>query len=91
MLELDAVWRGSYGADLVATATSGHDIWGELAGFLELASVIPLDHDLPAALQTNMGLTLGVAEDVVVDTGVRVGLNDAAEDFSFFVGGSSRY
>jgi outer membrane putative beta-barrel porin/alpha-amylase len=91
MLEVDAVWRGSYGADLVATITSGHAIVGDLAEFLELASSIPLDSDLPAAIQTNAGLTFAVNEDLVFDTGVRVGLNDAAEDFSFFVGGSTRY
>jgi hypothetical protein len=91
MAELDAVWRGDvYAGELVLTGTAGHDIWQALGGFIEIASTVPLDGE-PAALGANSGLTFGVSDDVVLDAGVRVGLNDAAEDFSSFLGGSARY
>ena len=91
MAELDAVWRGdAYAGELVLTGTAGHDIWKALGGFVELASTLPLDGEA-AALGANSGLTLGVSDDVVLDAGVRVGLTEAAEDFSSFLGGSARY
>lgn len=91
MAELDAVWGGDeYGAELLLTATAGHDIWRELGGFVELAGNVPLDGE-SAALVADAGLTLGITDDFVIDAGARVGLNDAAEDFSSFLGGSARY
>ena len=91
MAELDAVWReDAYAGELVLTGTAGHDIWKALGGFIELASTLPLDGEA-AALGANSGLTLGLGDDVVLDAGVRVGLNEAAEDFSSFLGGSARY
>jgi hypothetical protein len=91
MAEVDAVWRGdAYAGELVLTGTAGHDIWQALGGFIELASTLPLDGEA-AALGANSGLTLGLSDDIVLDAGVRVGLNDAAEDFSSFLGGSARY
>lgn len=91
MEELDAVWHGdAYAGELVLTSTAGHDLWKELGGFIELAGTVPLDGEA-VALGANSGLTLGLSDDVVIDAGVRIGLNDAAEDFSSFVGGSARY
>lgn len=91
MLEVDAVRRAeSYGADLVATATAGHTLYEELGGFFELTSGFPLDGG-DAAFGANSGLTLGLSDDLVLDGGARLGLNDAAEDVSFFLGGSVRY
>jgi len=91
MAEVDAVWRGdAYAGELVLTGTAGHDIYEALGGFVELASTLPLDGEA-AALGANSGLTLGLSDDVVIDAGIRVGLNDAAEDFSSFLGGSARY
>jgi hypothetical protein len=92
MLELDAVRRAErYGADLVATATTGHDLYADLGGFFELTSSFPLDAEGEPAFGANSGLTLGLSDDLVVDGGVRLGLNDAAEDLSLFLGGSVRY
>lgn len=91
MAELDVVWRDpAYAAELVLTASAGHDLWKALGGFIELESSLPLDGEA-AALGVNSGLTLELGDDVVLDAGVRVGLNDAAEDFSSFLGGSARY
>jgi len=91
MAEVDAVWRGdAYAGELVLTGTAGHDLWEALGGFVELASTLPLDGEA-AALGANSGLTLGLTDDVVIDAGVRIGLNEAAEDFSSFLGGSARY
>jgi hypothetical protein len=96
MLEFDAVHRvdldGSegYGADLVVTGTAGHTLYEDLGGFFELTSGFPLDAGDPV-FGANSGLTLGLSDDLVVDGGARLGLNDAAEDVSFFLGGSVRY
>jgi outer membrane putative beta-barrel porin/alpha-amylase len=91
MAELDAVWReDAYAGELLLTGTVGHDIWKELGGFVEVVSTVPLDGEA-AELGANSGLTLGLSDDVIIDAGVRVGLNAAAEDFSSFLGGSARY
>jgi hypothetical protein len=91
MLELDAVRRAErYGADLVATATAGHALYRELSGFVELTSVLPVDGG-DAAFGANSGLTLGLSDDLMLDGGARLGLNDAAEDLSLFLGGSVRH
>jgi hypothetical protein len=92
MLEFDAVSRPEgRGIDAVVSATTGHPLWRELDGFIELESRLALERAEPAEVAANAGLVLGASDDIEVDTGVRVGLTDAADDFVAFVGGTTRF
>jgi outer membrane putative beta-barrel porin/alpha-amylase len=92
MLEVDAVDRPEgHGIDALVSATLGHALWGELDGYAELEATVAVDESEPAEVAANSGLVLAVTDDLSVDTGVRVGLSDAADDFVAFVGGTARY
>lgn len=92
MIELDATHRDAgYGTDLVVSGSLGHDLWGELGGYVELASSVPLDSPDETELGVNGGLILQLGDDVAVDSGARVGLTSAAPEWAWFVGGSARY
>ncbi|HTV17060.1 MAG TPA: transporter [Polyangiaceae bacterium] len=92
MLELDETHRDDgYGTDLVVSGSLGHDLWGELGGYVELATSVPLDGPDDTELGVNGGLILQLGDDVAIDTGTRFGLTAPAPDFAWFVGGSARY
>jgi hypothetical protein len=92
MLEADVAYHDDhYGTDLIVSMSAGHALVGELAGYLELISETPLDAPPDSRLTSSLGLTLGLDDDIRVDTGARVGVNAAAPDLALFVGGSARY
>jgi hypothetical protein len=92
MLELDYVYRDDhYGLDLVVSGSVGHDVWGPLGGFVELASSTPLDAASDSELGVNGGLILELGDDWAIDGGTRVGLSDPAPDLALFAGGSARF
>jgi hypothetical protein len=92
MLEADVAYHEDhYGTDLIVSMTAGHALFGELEGYLELISETPLDAPPDSALTSSLGLTLGLDDDIRVDTGARLGINAAAPDLALFVGGSARY
>ncbi|MGH7162562.1 MAG: transporter [Planctomycetota bacterium] len=86
MAEVDYLGNSEY--QLVTTASVGHTISGDLAGFLEFANAAG---EGPWAASLNAGVTYGVSEDLQLDAGVRIGLTDAADDFSFFAGFTLRF
>lgn len=93
MLELDALrdGDGGYDAELVHTAVLGRDLFGQVSGFVEYVGVAPLQSGGDYRATLNAGLAWGLTPDVQLDAGVGIGLNDAAADFSAFVGISLRY
>ena len=88
MAELDFVRDGTGGRDtlLVHTASLGHDLFGNLAGYVEYAGVIDLDGDQKYQAYLNAGATYGISENVQLDCGVNVGVNAAAQDLRIFAG-----
>ncbi len=74
--------------EYIGSVTFSHAIAGELGGYIEFVSVWGED-DWAAYL--DLGLTFGIGKDVQLDAGVNIGLNDAAEDISPFVGLSVRF
>lgn len=70
------------------TATVGHDLTEQLAGFLELT--LEVGPGKPAAT-FNTGLTYAVSADVQLDCGANLGLTRAAPDLGVFVGCSTRF
>ena len=92
MIELDYAYHDDhYGVDLVVTASLGHELWGPLEGFVELASTTPLEAASDSELGLNGGLILELGDDWEIDGGARVGLNDPAPDLALFAGGAARF
>jgi|SRR5687768_8702462 len=94
MAEIDAVRDDAdedYGAQFVHTATAGHDIAGELAGYVEYIGIASHDLNLGYIAVLGGGLTYGLTHDVQLDGGINVGLSDDADDFNAFVGMSLRH
>jgi len=90
MAEFDAVHDGVDGYDLefVHSAVLGFDLTDALGMFVEYIGVAG-----PSPYQAYLagGLTLGLSEDLVLDCGVRAGLNDHAEDVGLFGGFTRRF
>jgi hypothetical protein len=89
MAEFDFVEGDDGGHDLVFvhTASLGHDLFRDLAGYVEYVGAAG-DGDYTASL--GAGLTYALTDDVQLDGGVLVGLNEAAEDLAVFAGTSFR-
>jgi hypothetical protein len=94
MAELDAVRDAAdedYEFQFVHTATIGHAIVGELAGYIEYVGVVTTESDVDYIALVGGGLTYGVNENVQLDCGLNVGLSEDADDFNVFVGVSVRH
>jgi hypothetical protein len=94
MVQLDIVrdeGDDHYTVNFLHSAVLGHDIVGDLAGFIELFGIVP--HNSGGGYQPYLstGLTYAISEDVQLDGGVRMGLSDSAEDFGIFTGVSIRF
>ena len=89
MAEFDVVYDAAdddYEVEFVHTATVGHDIVGELAGYVEYTGIAPFDGDADYQAFAGTGLTYKLNADVQLDAGVNFGLTDDAEDFNVFAG-----
>lgn len=94
MVEFDLVRDeddDGYTVDLVHSAVLGHDIVGDLGGYIEYVGVAPHNSGGGYQAYLSTGLTYGVNDDVQLDGGVRIGLSDSAEDFGLFVGMAFRH
>lgn len=82
---------GGYETEWVHSAVVGIDLTERLGTFVEYMGVAGSDDGFRYQASFNTGLTYAVTENMQLDTGVRIGLNDAAEDFGVFTGISVRY
>jgi Putative MetA-pathway of phenol degradation len=80
---------GSYDFEWMQTATVGISLTEKLGMYVELVGVAGPSTD--CRLLLDGGLTFSITENLVFDTGVRIGLNRAAEDIGVFTGMSFRY
>lgn len=80
-----------YTADLVHTITLGHDLVGDLAGYVEYAGLANLSHDERYRAYFDTGLTYAITRDIQIDAGVRFGMISASDDLGLFVGMSWRF
>jgi hypothetical protein len=93
MAEIDLVRDeadAGYGTQFVHTAAVGHDIAGDLAGYIEYIGVASHDLELGYVALLGGGLTYGLSDDMQLDGGINVGVSDDADDFNAFVGLSVR-
>jgi hypothetical protein len=94
MLEADFVHddeRGGYDVEWVHTATLGFDLTEQLGLYVEYAGVASREEEFDYQATFDAGLTFSVTDNLVFDTGIRVGLNEAADDFGVFMGISIRF
>lgn len=71
MLQFDAVAdpRGEYSFQSLGTVTVGHDIVGNLGGFVEVAGNADLSANPQPGFELHGGLTYAVNDDIQLDTG----------------------
>jgi hypothetical protein len=92
MLELDFVRDAGdgYGIAVVHTVTLGHQIVGDLDGYVEYAGTSFDGAGETYQAVIGCGLTYAVGADVQLDAGVNFGVSEAADDFNVFAGVSFR-
>lgn len=93
MTEFDFVSDNSGGHEVeyFNTITVGHDIVGDLGGYVEFAALVaPWSHEEWQG-QVALGFTYGFSEDLQFDWGCNFGVTESAPDFNPFVGLSYRY
>lgn len=94
MAEFDAVFnpdRDGYDLDFVHTASLGHDLIGDLAGFVEYVGAAASHGGEDYRASIDAGLTYGLTPDIQFDVAVNFGLTRAAEDLRLLAGISVRY
>ena len=77
-----------YQADWLNSVTVGHEIAGNLAGYLEVTYLYSRGGDQATF---DCGVTYGVTRNVQFDAGINFGLTQPAPDFNSFVGLSVRF
>ncbi len=80
-----------YYTDFANTMTLGHQLIGNLNGYVEFFSSFNHEDDSPWVGTVDMGLTYPVTPDIQFDGGVNIGVTRSADDFNPFMGCSIRY
>ncbi len=80
-----------YYTDYIHSLTFGHQIIGDLSGYVEFFSSFNQQEDAGWVATFDAGFTYGLTADIQLDLGVNVGLTRAADDFNPFLGLSLRY
>ncbi len=83
--------RDGYHQEIVNAVTFSHDFTKRLAGYVELFSNVSNERHAGWVATFDCGLTYRLSPNVQLDTGVNIGLTDAADDLNPFVGLSLRY
>lgn len=94
MAELDLIHDdddGNYDLAFVHTAVLGFELTESVGAFVEYVGIVSSDAGQPYVAFISTGLTLALSDDVMLDAGIRAGLNDAAEDFGIFTGLTLRF
>jgi hypothetical protein len=81
----------NYHQEFINSITFGHEIIGQLAGYLEFFSSISSERDVEWIGTVDFGLTYNLRSNVQLDAGVNIGVTRAADDLDSFVGLSVRF
>lgn len=87
----DPAVNSSYHHEFVNSITFGHDIVGNLAGYMELWTLVSTERGARFQATADFGLTYGIGDNVQLDAGINVGLTRASDDFNPFIGISFRF
>ena len=94
MTQLDIVRDGassSYHPEFVNTVTFGHDIIGDLGGYVEFFSSVSAERGSSWVGTVDLGLTYALTKNIQLDAGINLGVTRAADDWNPFVGLSWRF
>jgi hypothetical protein len=94
MTELDIVRDdagGGHHAEFVNTITFGHDIIGDLGGYVEFFSLVNAESGSDWVGTLDLGLTYALTEDIQLDGGINIGVTRSADDLNPFIGLSWRF
>ena len=93
MSEFDFVsdGAGGYDAEYFNTITFGHEIRGDLAGYLEFAARVTPESGTDWQGQIGLGFTYAFGMNAQLDLGCNFGVTEAAPDFNPFLGFTYRY
>jgi hypothetical protein len=80
-----------YYTDFINTVTFGHQIIGDLDGYMEFFSSFNREENSPWVGTVDLGLTYAVSKHIQLDGGVNIGVTNSADDFNPFLGLSVRY
>jgi hypothetical protein len=81
----------NYHPEFINTITLGHDLVGNLGGYLEFYSLVSDDHDADWIGMFDIGLSYGLTPNIRFDLGVNIGLTEPADDLNPFAGLSFRF
>lgn len=82
---------GGYHTDIINSACVSHKLVGTLSGYLEFYSSVPSNQSSEWVGTVDVGLTLMVAKNVQLDTGLNIGVTRAADNLETFLGLSARF
>lgn len=92
MIQADVLWDGAkYYAQWTHTNTWGFEITDALGIYVEYVGQHRSGTSSEYVAIGDVGVTFAVNDNLILDTGVRVGLNSRADDFGWFAGVSYRY
>ncbi len=94
MTQLDVVrdtTSSGYHPEFVNTVTFGHDIVGDLSGYVEFFSSVSAERDSSWVGSVDLGLTYAMTKNIQLDAGINLGVTRAADDWNPFVGISWRF
>jgi hypothetical protein len=94
MGEVDFVYDeddDDYDTELLHTLALGHDLVGDLAGYVEYIGVLTTDSDTDYIAVLGAGLTWALNDDVQLDVGANFGLTRSADDVQVFTGITWRF
>ena len=77
--------------EFVNTITFGHNIVGNLDGYIEFFSAVSTERDSEWIGTVDAGLTYGLTEDIQLDAGINIGVTRSADDWNPFLGISWRF
>ena len=82
---------GGHDPEYFNTLTFGHDLVGELAGYVEFAALVAPESGAEWQGQLGVGFTYGLGANTQLDLGCNFGVTESAPDFNPFLGVTFRF
>jgi hypothetical protein len=80
-----------YHAEFINSITIGHDLIGNLGGYVEFWSLVSTESGADWQGTLSFGLTYGISDNMQLDGGINFGVTKAAPDLQPFLGISVRF
>jgi hypothetical protein len=80
-----------YDAEFINTVELGHDLFGNLYGYVEFFSAVSTERDAEWVGSFNPGLIYELTDNVQLNAGVNIGVTRSADDLYLFSGLAWRY